>query len=468
MLTTHEVAQMAQVHRDTLLHWLREGRIQEPGRDRNGWRILTPSEAQAVVRYAQNGQPAAAAGISLKEAPPVYVISPLSKLQELDWDFADAQTGYLTHSLHPYPAKYIPQIPNALIQELSSVGDTVLDPFCGSGTTMVEALLLKRHAVGVDANPLACLIARAKTTRLSETDVENLRRLAEQVAALAAQRSSETMPLFPDDNASCVVANRPDFEGLHFWFDPHVIDELSILKALCLALESQAARQIALTVFSSIIVTVSRQDSDTRYVRREKNVRPGETMQRFLRALESAISRAVELTDLVESRFTCKVLHANALDAPDIGRVDLVVCSPPYPNAYSYHLYHRTRMLWLDMNQPAFKQVEIGSHRKYSKKGNGAANANTFRAELTRILGWLAGHLRPGGYACFVIGDSTLKGEVVHNDQLLAEAAAQSGYSLEANLSRRLQDNKKSFNPVIGRVKDEHIVILRNQGGVHV
>jgi site-specific DNA-methyltransferase (cytosine-N4-specific) len=120
------------------------------------------------------------------------------------------------------------------------------------------------------------------------------------------------------------------------------------------------------------------------------------------------------------------------------------------------------------MNQPAFKQVEIGSHRKYSKKGNGAANANTFRAELTRILGWLAGHLRPGGYACFVIGDSTLKGEVVHNDQLLAEAAAQSGYSLEANLSRRLQDNKKSFNPVIGRVKDEHIVILRNQGGVHV
>ena len=115
----------------------------------------------------------------MKEAAPVYVMSPINKLQGLDWDFADAQTGYLTHSLHPYPAKYIPQIPNVLIQELSSVGDTVLDPFCGSGVTLVEALLLKRHAVGVDANPLACLIARAKTTRLTETEVESLRRLAE-------------------------------------------------------------------------------------------------------------------------------------------------------------------------------------------------------------------------------------------------------------------------------------------------
>ncbi len=420
------------------------------------------------MRYAQNGQPAsAAAGVSLKETAPVYVMSPVSKLQGLDWDFADAQTGYLTHSLHPYPAKYIPQIPNALIQELSSVGDTVLDPFCGSGTTLVEALLLKRHAVGVDANPLACLIARAKTTRVTEADVESLRHLAEQAASLAAQRASETMLLFADADISHVIACRPNFEGLDFWFEPHVIDELSILKSLCLGLESQAARQIALTAFSSIIVTVSRQDSDTRYVRREKNIRPGDTTQRFLRALESAISRAVELTDLVEPRFSCKVIHANTLDAPEVGPVDLVVCSPPYPNAYSYHLYHRTRMLWLDMDQPSFKQAEIGSHRKYSKKGNGAADADTFRAELTRILSWLAGHVRIGGYVCFVIGDSILKGELVHNDQLLAEAAAKTGYSLEANLTRRLQDNKKSFNPVIGKVKDEHIVILCNRGGNH-
>ncbi len=466
LFTTHEVAQLAQIHRDTLLRWLREGRIPEPGRNRNGWRVFTPEEAQFVVRYAQNGlQIPTADSVILKESAPVYAFSPVAKLQGLDWDFADVQTGYLTHSLHPYPAKYIPQIPNALIQELSSVGDTILDPFCGSGTTLVEALLLKRHAIGVDANPLACLIARAKTARLTETDVAALHRLSEQASVLLAQRSIATLPLFPDLTLTDIMPQRPSFEGLDFWFAPDVIEELSLIKALCLMLDSHVARQVALTAFSSIIVTVSRQDSDTRYVRREKHIKPGETIQRFLRALDAAIDRVMELTELVESRFTCKILHANALESPVTAPVDLIVCSPPYPNAYSYHLYHRTRMLWLDMDQPTFKQAEIGSHRKYSKKGDGAADAETFRAELGQILGWLGKSLRSGGYACFVIGDSVLKGRVVHNDQLLSSAAVENNFSLEANMTRRLQDSKKSFNPAIGKVKDEHIVILRNRGG---
>ena len=96
------------------------------------------------------------------------------RLDSIHWDFANAKTGYLTHRLHPYPAKFIPQIPSALIQELSSVGETVGDIFCGSGTTLLEALRLKRNAVGIDANPLASLISKAKTTRLTTSDFEEL------------------------------------------------------------------------------------------------------------------------------------------------------------------------------------------------------------------------------------------------------------------------------------------------------
>jgi len=459
-LTTHQVANMAQVHRDTLLRWLREGRIPEPTRDRNGWRIFTPDEAQAVVRYAQGHQPIAS-DVRLKEATAAYVAAPLVKLSQLNWDFADANTSYLTHALHPYPAKFIPQIPNTLIQELSSVGDTVLDPFCGSGTTLVESLLLRRHAVGIDANPLACLIARAKTTRLNEGDLEHMRQLEAKVTALVQQQLYGTLPLFSDLKIASSSGYRPTFEGMSFWFDPHVIEELAALKAMCWAVESEAARQLALVVFSSIIVAVSRQDSDTRYVRREKNIQPGDTIQRFVRALGPAIARAIAFAEMTESRFTCQVIHANVLDGPQVGPVDLVVCSPPYPNAYSYHLYHRTRMLWLDMDQPTFKRVEIGSHRKYSKK-NGAATAETFRAELRQTLAWLRGCLRPGGYVCFVLGNSVLKGQVIHNDNLLSQVATELGYKVEANLTRRLQDNKKSFNPAIGKIKNEHIVIFRD------
>jgi site-specific DNA-methyltransferase (cytosine-N4-specific) len=464
MLTTHQVAKMARIHRDTLLRWLREGRVQEPNRDRNGWRAFTPEEAQAVVRFAQ-GNPENVKHLFVHESSVAYAAtpSPVTKLGQLNWDFADANTGYLTHSLHPYPAKFIPQIPNALIQELSSVGEVVLDPFCGSGTSLVEALLLKRHAVGVDANPLACMIARAKTVRLTESDIECLRRVEAQVGQSAQQNWHGTLPLFPDLQFSEVTKARPTFEGIDFWFEPFVIDELALLKSLCLAIESENARQVALTAFSSIIVAVSKQDSDTRYVRREKNLQRGETLQRFARALNLAITRVAEFTELTESRFTCRVVRANVLENPAVGTVDLVVCSPPYPNAYSYHLYHRTRMLWLDMNQPMFKQVEIGSHRKYSSKSSNAAGVGTFRAELRQIIQWLRGCLRPSGYACFVIGDSVLKGKVVHNDQLLTQIAIEVGFRVEDVLTRHLQDNKKSFNPVIGKIKDERIVILRNR-----
>jgi site-specific DNA-methyltransferase (cytosine-N4-specific) len=173
---------------------------------------------------------------------------------------------------------------------------------------------------------------------------------------------------------------------------------------------------------------------------------------------------ALEFSQEVEPKLTTYVVEANVLDQPDVGLVDLVVCSPPYPNAYSYHLYHRTRMLWLDMNQPQFKRQEIGSHRKYSSKGANAATVDTFRAELSMILSWLKYHLRPYRHACFVIGDSTLKGERIKNDELLIEVAQETGFQVEANLNRQLQATKKYFNPKIGKIRDEHIVILRNSG----
>ena len=145
------------------------------------------------------------------------------------------------------------------------------------------------------------------------------------------------------------------------------------------------------TVLSSIIVTVSKQDSDTRYVRRANNIAPGDTLKRFARALSSAVEAITALTHEVSPALRCEVLKANLLTKPDIGEVDLVVCSPPYPNAYSYHLYHMTRMVWLGMDQPTFKREKIGSNRKYSSKGQNGATVETFRDEMTTIFGgWQA------------------------------------------------------------------------------
>ena len=453
-LSTAQVARRVGVHRDTLLRWLREGRVPEPHRDRNGWRRFTDQEVARITRFAQTG-------LEGRQIEPAH----FTRLRSLDWDFADAKTDYLTHGLHPYPAKFIPQIPNALIQELSSVGDVVCDIFCGSGTTLVEALLLKRHAVGIDANPLACLISRAKTTRVTDEDTAALQDLATRAGALAEQIGSADGQRVLFSSGELFGAGVPDSDAIRFWFEPAVAKELGQIRAWASELPTDQARVIADAAFSAIVVAVSRQDSDTRYVRRQKAIRPGDALARFSRSLTNALRAATELTALVEPRFRRSVHHANVLDAPPVAPLDLVVCSPPYPNAYSYHLYHMTRMVWLGMDQPTFKAVEIGSHRKYSRKGPTAATSTTFLEEMLRVFGWLRNCLRRDGYACFVVGDSTIRGRRFNNADAISQAAAEAGFVEEARMQRRLLDTRKAFNPSIGKVKREHIVILRNGRG---
>ncbi len=84
--------------------------------------------------------------------------------QEEDWDFADADTKTHTHGYHVYPAMMIPQVARRLIRSYGGGAQLLLDPFCGSGTSLVEARLAGLDAVGIDLNPFAVLLARAKTT----------------------------------------------------------------------------------------------------------------------------------------------------------------------------------------------------------------------------------------------------------------------------------------------------------------
>lgn len=452
--TTAEVAAMAGVHRDTLLRWLRERSVPEPRRDRHGWRVFSAREARAIRAFAKGDEPAAA--VTKREDEAAF-----ARLGKIEWDFASAKTGYLTHNLHPYPAKFIPQIPNALIQELSSVGETIADVFCGSGTTLLEALQLKRHAVGIDANPLAALISRAKTTPLADSEFEELAEHRRACVRILEKAESPTGDLFHGGLPFRSTGWRPLPKVCEFWFLPHVVEELAELRLLIDRVPSESARTLATVSFAAIIVSVSKQDSDTRYVRREKSVEPGDAIRRYLSQLDAATLAAREMSDLIEDRFSCRVLDANLLDAPETAPFDLVVTSPPYPNAYSYHLYHRTRLIWLGHDPERFKKIEIGSHRKYSARGRNRATPETFRSEFEAIFQWLRGRLRDRRYACFVIGDSTIDGERVDNAALLTSAGAITGFQEIARINRTIAPTRKAFNPAMGRIKTENILILR-------
>lgn len=386
----------------------------------------------------------------------------LDRLDTIDWDFVGADTRSLTHNIHPYPAKFIPQIPSALILELSSVGDTVTDPFCGSGTTLLEALRLNRNAIGIDANPLATLISRVKTTRLTDCEFTELATHHEQCTRRLPEVQSRR-DLFHDGNEFRSLGWRPNPDVSEFWFDAHVVEELAEIRVLIGQISSTAARRFCEVAFSSIIVRVSRQDSDTRYVRRAKRVRQGEVFTTYLRQLKRAVVTARETQRAINQSLKCKIVDANILDRPEAEPFDLVVTSPPYPNAYSYHLYHRTRLLWLGHDPAKFKAIEIGSHRKYSSKGPNRATPETFYEECTTVFRWMGEWLRDGGHACFVIGDSTIDGATIDNAALISEAGLDSDFSEVKRIRRVIAATRKAFNPKIGRIKTEQILVLRKE-----
>lgn len=365
---------------------------------------------------------------------------PFLSLADRDWTFEKANTREATHAAHPYPAKFIPQIPRALIQDLHPGDDsTVLDPFCGSGTTLVEAAAAGLPAVGIDLHPLACLISKVKVTPLDCS-------LEEAARAALARASTHAIPEIP---------------RIDHWFAVPVQEALAALVA-SIERETRADVRDALRVaFSSIVVKVSRQDSDTRYAAIEKNVSRHDVNEHFLRAARS-LGAAVSATWKGVTRPRVRVINKNVLNTTpeDVGaRVSLVVTSPPYPNAYEYWLYHKYRMYWLGMDPLHVRENEIGARPHFFKKN--PATADDFRVQMAKVFRLLQEVVVEGGHACFQVGNSKIHGHVVDNGELLRLAAAPFGFCNTETVSREIPLTRKAFNPSHARIREERILVFR-------
>lgn len=385
--------------------------------------------------------PAASAKESQAPTP-----QPYRHLEGIDWTFSRANTRYGVHAIHPYPAKFIPQVPRHLIQALHPGDETaILDPFCGSGTTLVEASLAGHAAVGIDLSPLACLISKVKSTPLRVS----LTAAAEQVVARAEPGSAQI----------------PDIPRIEHWFSRDVQLALSALvKSIELELEEETRDALRIAL-SSIIVRVSRQESDTRYAAIDKQVTYDDVRELFLRS-SARIHEA--LSETWSSLFPPPkpvLLNRNVLDEDLpalLPPVSLVVTSPPYPNAYEYWLYHKYRMYWLGMDPIEVRTHEIGARPKYFRKN--PETATDFERQMEVVFSNLRNSMIAGGHACFQIGNSRIHGEVVDSAALLVRAAGTAGFSPVVTLERSIPLSRKAFNPANSRIRDEKILILRLEG----
>ena len=206
-----------------------------------------------------------------------------SAFRATDWSFSNADTGFLTHALHPYPAKFIPQIPSHCIQLLSRLGEVVLDPFGGSGTTALEAVRLGRRALSVDANPIGTLIGQVKTCNLDFDSAIDLR---------AARSSLNSWLVDLPSSESLCEANRayiPDIPNIDRWFPLTARGELALIRSRIASMETTKAQRIALLALSRIVLSASFQESETRYTSKPRDIPPSQTLRRFLSTLDDVL-----------------------------------------------------------------------------------------------------------------------------------------------------------------------------------
>lgn len=385
----------------------------------------------------------------------------LLRLQKVDWAFAESDTQYLTHNYHPYPARFIPQIPSKLIQCLSEAGEWVFDPFCGAGTTLVESTLLGRNCIGNDLNPIGALVSKVKSNLVSVEDKPELENLMADIEGYFEQ-ATDTLSLIP--NLSVIPEyNLPDIPNRDHWFTPTVQEELGILLARINMVVSQFLADFCRVAFSAILVGVSNQGGETYYGRKEKTIPPGTVYKRFVSKLREMWTRMEgyrEDRQPVTSQVINNDLRTLEDFPPDL-RVQLVITSPPYPNAFDYFLYHRHRMFWLGYDPIAMSKKEIGSHLNYQRKGTTEQNIAAFKESMRLCFQRINSVLETYRFCCLVIGDSVFKQQLVENDQLIIEIARDCGFKLEVNLERDIHAYRRSFTSAARRAKSEHIVILR-------
>lgn len=365
---------------------------------------------------------------------------PSESLRTVDWNFPDRVIHSDMEGIHPYPAKFVAELPRGLLNALPfRRGTAVLDPFCGSGTTLVECQRRGIPSIGIDLNPIACLISRVKTSEYPTGLEASAIRVVEQ----ARSGSPAGIPAIPN---------------LDHWFGRAVQEELAGLTA-AIDVAPALTRDCLRLALSSIVVRVSNQESDTRYAAIAKQIARKDVPTLFLRAV------ARLATALRGRRY--KLARAQVLEGDTLGfapehfsqPIGLVVTSPPYPNAYEYWLYHKYRMWWLGFDPLRVRAKEIGARAHFFKK-NGHT-AEDFGRQMGSLLALLGQTVVSGGYVCFVVGRSRIHGQVIDNAKIIEEAGGTYGFYRYFVTQRALAPSRKSFNLSHANIKQETVLVMR-------
>ena len=327
-------------------------------------------------------------------------------LARVDWDFQGSSTPQRTvHSFHWFPGNFIPQIPAYLIQLLSAPGEIVLDPFCGSGTTGVEAIQLGRRAWLTDINRASIQVTRGKIAAAVNPHLhKDLQILLSKLVWEGILRS--------DQSGLNDEGSHPELE---IWFHKDTLGELRYVWKIIESSAYDDLRAVLEMIFSdTLFACASILGARTSTGKRRRhhwgwiadNVRPDRpTRHNAIKLFRNRVQHAIDVLKTqcnpVFESVRIQREDARNLNVPD-SSIDLVVTSPPYLGMIDYALANRLTYLWMGWSLKEDQELEIGARYR---RGGQRAEAG-YLESMSVASHQIVRSLRGGHYCGIVIGDS--------------------------------------------------------------
>jgi len=382
-------------------------------------------------------------------------------LRDETLDFKGIPAGQGLHSIHPYPAMFHFLLVRRFIKELSKEGELVLDPFCGSGVSAVEALINNRNYVGYDINPLAVLIAKVRTT------------------PIPTEKAFKLLGLILKEDVKDYEI--PKFPNIEYWFDEDVIEELAKLRAAIFSVEDINLQNLFKVVFSETVRLVSRVDRGEFKLVRAKKSEKKDVKLVFEAIARRNIARLSGLSKL-PLKGCVDIQQINVLEGLPIAdeSVDLVITSPPYGDSkttVAYEQFSKLSVKWLGLDD-SFKNHQLGAKEKSYKQAlpseelseclekikrvdeKRAREVYSFYADLYRAFENIAKKVKPGKHAVIVVGNRRVRGVELPTDRICVSFFRQFRFAHIATLVREISNKRMPSGPM----KQEYIVILRKSG----
>ena len=377
-------------------------------------------------------------------------------------DFKPSDTGKWTHSYHRYPAKFIPQLVERLMDTyITNESASVNDPFMGCGTTVVSAISRGFHASGTDINKVAHLITGTKATAIRPDYLEGkvkqfLSRIWQPNYAPGFFTRNQIQPHIPETH----------LERINYWFTEEVRDELGKILALILDESDPFVQSFLLVAFSHVLKTCSTWNQGMTKPVRDLKKRPTPPYDAIKRHLLKMLKGNAQFYDVVppqvkdnpDNYLSVQDCSAEVQPVPD-NSIDLIVSSSPYVTSYEYADLHQLSTLWLDLadDLKEYKKEFIGtSYKQYEgkplpsqiasnivdemlpKSRKKAKEIEAFFIDMQEVFNKSFRILKPGGRCCYVIGNTKLRGVEILNAEAFAESLQYSGFKLDRLIKREI------------------------------